>query len=106
MELKGCSVDRIPEERKDKMLETLERMKDTRRRDDMYLRDEIKKKLDETVQEREEVKAAGTSIEEDYKLRLTEMENEFRNKMIKTNVKLMKIDGAIEILDYLSKKMD
>lgn len=53
MKLKGKVLERLSPEKRARMEATLERMTNTRRKDDMYLRDAVKEKLEWAKAERQ-----------------------------------------------------
>ena len=66
MKLKGINVKKLKPAQKKKMQETLNRMEETRRTDDRYLRDILKEKLMWANEERQK----GLNLIEDTKIKV------------------------------------
>jgi len=101
MRLKGKVLERLSPEKREKMERTLKRMEDSRRKDDMKLRELINNKREWAVSERQK----GFDIIKKYDEQIAQIEEE-KNK-VKGQIKT--IDGCLLVLDDLIleiKKMD
>jgi hypothetical protein len=101
MRLKGKVLERLSPEKREKMERTLKRMEDSRRKDDMKLRELINNKREWAVAERQK----GFNIIKKYDEQIAQIEEE-KNK-VKGQIKT--IDGCLLVLDDLIleiKKMD
>ena len=93
MELKGKMVDRLPPHKRELMEKTLNRMKETRRKDDMFLRDVIKEKLEWAKVEKQK----GFNTIDALKERIKQAEGQIKN----VENQMLKLDGIILVLNEL-----
>jgi len=98
MRLTGVAVDRLPPEKRERMERTLRRMEETRRNDDMYLRDVIKNKLEWAKAERQK----GFDMIDGLNKRLQEVIKDTENRVSEINKQILKLDGIVLVLDELN----
>jgi len=99
MRLTGSMVDRLPPEKRERMERTLRRMEETRRNDDMYLRDVIKNKLEWAKTERQK----GFDMIDGLNKRLQEVIKDTENRISEINKQILKLDGIVLVLDELNE---
>lgn len=94
MRLKGRMAGRLSPEKKARMEATLERMTKTRRKDDMYLRDVVKEKLEWAKAEKQK----GFDTIKALKERIQQTEAQIEN----VDKQIWKLEGIILVLNELT----
>lgn len=95
MELKGVGVKNLPPHKKMLMERTLGRMKETRRKDQMLLRDLVNEKLDWALKEKQK----GLDTIESMENQIESLENQKE----KVGDQVLKLEGIILVLNELKE---
>lgn len=91
LRLKGAMLDRLPPEKRAKMERTLQRMEDSRRTDDMRLREIVEVKKQWAEKERQK----GLDIIDQLEKKKEEIIKDLTTKQEEIKLQLIKIDGCI-----------